>query len=117
MGKAFERLAMFMLILFLLSHFVGCLWIFVAKSFEDESGVIDSWIKKGEFQDLNMIELYVTSFYFAMTTITTVGYGDIRGNSTTERLICIFLHLIGVLSYSFASGSLTSIISNYDSIN
>lgn len=52
-----------------------------------------------------------------MTTITTVGYGDIRGNSTTERVICIFLHLIGVLSYSFASGSLTSIIANYDQIN
>jgi len=49
-----------------------------------------------------------------MTTITTIGYGDIRGNTTIERVICIFLHLIGVLSYSFASGSLTSIIANYD---
>jgi proline dehydrogenase len=52
-----------------------------------------------------------------MTTITTVGYGDIGGNSTVERVICIFLHLIGVLAYSFASGSLTSIIANYDQIN
>jgi hypothetical protein len=64
-----------------------------------------------------MPELYATSFYFAMTTITTVGYGDIGGNSNIERIVCIFLHLIGVLSYSFASGSLTSIIANYDSIN
>jgi hypothetical protein len=52
-----------------------------------------------------------------MTTITTVGYGDISGHSMTERVVCIFLHLIGVLSYSFASGSLTSILTNYDQIN
>ena len=64
-----------------------------------------------------MGSLYVTSFYFAVTTITTVGYGDIGGNSTSERVICFFLHLIGVLSYSFASGSLTNLIQNYDEIN
>lgn len=52
-----------------------------------------------------------------MTTITTVGYGDISGTTTIEKVICIFLHLIGVLSYSFAAGSLTAIIANYDSMN
>lgn len=52
-----------------------------------------------------------------MTTITTVGYGDISGTTTIEKIICIFLHLIGVLSYSFAAGSLTAIIANYDTMN
>jgi hypothetical protein len=64
-----------------------------------------------------MVELYFTSYYFTVTTITTVGYGDIHGNSSIERIICFFLHLIGVLTYSFASGSLTSIIANYDVYN
>ena len=54
--------------------------------------------------------MYVASYYFTMTTLTTVGYGDIKGHTVIERVVCIFLHLIGVLSYSFASGSLTSII-------
>jgi hypothetical protein len=52
-----------------------------------------------------------------VTTITTVGYGDINGNSTEERWICFMLHLIGVLSYSFAAGSLTTIIQKFDVIN
>lgn len=64
-----------------------------------------------------MLDLYFTSYYFTVTTITTVGYGDISGNSSIERVICFFLHLIGVLTYSLASGSLTSIIANYDSYN
>jgi len=60
-------------------------------------------------------ELYVTSFYFTTTTILTVGYGDISAFSLAEKLLCIVLMIIGVISFSFATGALSSIISNYDS--
>lgn len=56
----------------------------------------------------------MTSFYFTVTTIVTVGYGDITAVNTGERMIAIFLMIIGVISFSFATGSLSSIISNYD---
>ncbi len=49
-----------------------------------------------------------------MTTIVTVGYGDITAQSTGERLIAILLMIIGVISFSFATGALSSIIANYD---
>jgi len=60
------------------------------------------------------MDLYASSIYFVMQTITTVGYGDISIVTPTERIICILLQLIGVISFSFASGSLTSIIANID---
>jgi hypothetical protein len=60
-------------------------------------------------------ELYVTSFYFTTTTILTVGYGDISAYSLAEKFLCIVLMIIGVISFSFATGALSSIISNYDS--
>jgi hypothetical protein len=75
-----------------------------------------SWITEGEFTEQTPVNLYATSFYFTMTTITTVGYGDIHGTCIAEKIVCIFLHLIGVLSYSFISGALTAIIFNYDLI-
>ncbi len=50
-----------------------------------------------------------------MTTIVTVGFGDIHAYNSGEQIICIFLMLIGVISFSFATGALSSIISNYDS--
>ena len=56
------------------------------------------------------MELYVTSFYFTTTTILTVGYGDITPISITEKILCIFLMIIGVVSFSFATGALSSII-------
>ena len=55
---------------------------------------------------------YITSFYFTVTTITTVGYGDIMAISILEKFFTIITMIIGVISFSFASGSLASILQN-----
>jgi hypothetical protein len=57
------------------------------------------------------------AFYFMITTITTVGYGDISGSNTIERIYCIIIMLIGVLTFSYATGMLSQILSNMDSEN
>jgi hypothetical protein len=69
------------------------------------------------FPDQNESELYLTSLYYTVTTMTTVGYGDINGASTLERGVSILIMMVGVIAFSFATGSLTSILSNYDQAN
>ena len=64
-----------------------------------------------------IMQLYVVSLYFTMTTITTVGFGDITGGTISEQMICLVLMVIGVISFSFATGTLSSILSNLDSSN
>lgn len=64
---------------------------------------------------MNNSDLYLTSFYFCVTTVLTVGYGDISATNNGEKIICILLMLVGVVSFSFATGALASIISSYDS--
>lgn len=98
--------------LVLLSHFIGCFWIFIGRTFNEKGSWLDA--QDVDTGDVNMWELYLMALYFSMTTITTVGYGDISATNTLERILCVFLHIIGVLSYSIAAGSLTSIIENYD---
>lgn len=61
------------------------------------------------------VDLYITSFYFTVTTILTVGYGDIVAFNLTEKIFCVFLMLIGVIYFSYSTGTLSSIIANYDS--
>ena len=78
---------MFLLCLVLMCHFVGCMWIFVGRTVPDVDEGISGWIEAGEYTSLTIPQLYLTSFYFAMTTLTTVGYGDISGQNTTERII------------------------------
>ena len=57
----------------------------------------------------------MTSFYFTVTTIMTVGYGDITPDSVSEKIITVMLMLIGVVLFSYATGSISSIISSADS--
>ena len=66
-------------------------------------------------KNLSNTELYVCAFYFTITTITTVGFGDISSYTTVEKLLCIVIMIIGVMSFSFATGSLSSLIQNLDS--
>lgn len=57
----------------------------------------------------------MTAFYFSVTTIVTVGYGDITSVSSGEKIVNVFFMIIGVIAFSYATGSLSSIISSYDS--
>lgn len=56
----------------------------------------------------------MSSFYFTVATILTVGYGDIHAYNILEKWVCVVLMIIGVISFSFATGALASIIQNLD---
>lgn len=107
---AFERLAMFMAIFLMICHIVSCLWIIVAHF---EEGNPNTWLNE-DYQAMSAAGQYLTSFYFTITTITTVGYGDISGGTMAEKIGAIILMLLGVISFSVASASLSSIFSSLD---
>jgi hypothetical protein len=112
-GVGFERLFFFVLMFLILCHIVSCLWVLVA-TFNGIEEVSGSWLDQNNLIGLSMSELYLTSFYFTVTTITTVGYGDISACTPSEQMFCIIIMIIGVISFSFASGSLASILQNSD---
>jgi hypothetical protein len=72
------------------------------------------WVTRLGFIDATNFEIYVISFYWKLTTVTTVGYGDINAGTTIERVYNLFIMSLGVLVYSFAIGSLSSIVRTLD---
>jgi len=106
-----ERLFFFVLTFLLMNHLCACFWYFMAK-IEDFSP--DSWVVRLGYIDSSNVELYIISFYWTLTTVTTVGYGDITAGTTIERIYNLFIMSFGVLLYSFAIGSLSSIVSTLD---
>ena len=53
---------------------------------------------------------FAESFYFSVTTLTTVGYGDLAPTNDTSRMVTAFFILIGV---GIVLAALTSIGSRY----
>ena len=49
-----------------------------------------------------------------MTTLSTVGYGDLYPISEPEMLVGILVMMIGIVFFSHIMGSFIEIISNYD---
>ena len=80
-----------------------CLYIFLGINFSH------SWIVKLNMQDEPYAILYITSLYFVVVTITTVGYGDITGSTVPEISFQIILLILGTIAYSF----IISYFSNY----
>ncbi len=50
------------------------------------------------------------AFYMTLTTVTTVGYGEIRSLSTTGRIFNSFLILFGVIIMLLAIGAMTQTV-------
>lgn len=48
-------------------------------------------IVKDGLEDAIASKLYVTSVYWTVTTLSTVGYGDIFASTIAERTYCILV--------------------------
>ena len=92
------------LFIFLISlHIVANIFIFVGR--------IDypNWIINYGFEDFSYPKLYLIAIYYSITTLTTVGYGDLLCITYKEKIFGLFMEIFGIIAYSWVVSS----ISNY----
>ena len=89
-------------------HIIACMWFFTAKLSNFNP---DTWVARFGMVDAGNSVLYLASIYWAFTTLTTVGYGDINSYTVTEQIVAIIWMCFGVAFYSFTIGNLTSLVS------
>ena len=55
--------------------------------------------------------IYVNAAYFILTTITTVGYGDISGNTKYEYAFSMCVEFVGLTFFSLLTGTINVMFS------
>lgn len=103
------------------TNFTGVPWVA-----QESAGVCDASIQNcgvtgaGIMVSANMAgkaTQYITVLYFAVTTLSTVGFGDVAPVTNIERLFFIFIYLIGIIFYASILGAITVYLDavNYNS--
>ena len=72
----------------------------------------NSWRKSN--CEVNRFTQLIIVCYFALTTLSTVGYGDLYPVSIPELLLGIVFMLVGIVFFSQMMGSFIDIIKNYN---
>ncbi|XP_065626457.1 potassium channel AKT1 isoform X2 [Quercus suber] len=90
-------------------HCAGCFYYLLAASYHDPK---KTWIgaTMGDFLHKSLWIRYVTSIYWSITTLTTVGYGDLHPVNTREMLFDIFYMLFNLGLTAYLIGNMTNLV-------
>lgn len=100
-------------IVFLLAHWTACLWFYVAsvEILSEEQ----TWVSVVLTTDPSTFELYVTALYFTISTMSTVGYGDIHPYTRREMIFAILTMVLACGVFAYTLGSISSLLSKSNS--
>lgn len=93
-----RRLLLSLLGILLLAHWVAC-----------------GWIALGGVQEFpGLANTYTAALYWSITTMATVGYGDIVAHTLLERWYAMGVMLLGIGFFGYIVGNVASILASVD---
>ena len=111
-----------LLSLLLVSHWAAAVFFYIAYGWGDPAGddyqvflftrgwvftdgVLDEW----GFANENVSGPWLSAMYWAVTTLTTLGYGDIAPTTAEERVVGMVVMCIGCIFFAWITGRFTSL--------
>ncbi|KAG8367252.1 hypothetical protein BUALT_Bualt16G0053200 [Buddleja alternifolia] len=90
-------------------HCAGCFYYLLAAHYPDPK---KTWIgaSMDDFHDISLWIRYVTAIYWSITTLTTVGYGDLHAENMREMIFNIFYMLFNLGLTAYLIGNMTNLV-------
>uniref|UniRef100_A0A665W3Z3 Voltage-gated delayed rectifier potassium channel KCNH4 n=1 Tax=Echeneis naucrates TaxID=173247 RepID=A0A665W3Z3_ECHNA len=112
----------------LLAHWMACIWYIIGKM-EMEANTYNwdiGWLHElgkrlespyhtigganGTGSGPAIQSVYIASLYFTLSSLTSVGFGNVSANTDAEKIFSICVMLIGALMHALVFGNVTAII-------
>ncbi|XP_016151034.1 potassium voltage-gated channel subfamily H member 5 [Sinocyclocheilus grahami] len=114
----------------LVAHWLACIWYSIGdyEVINEQTNTIktDSWLYQlatsigspyrynasgtGQWEGgPGKDSLYITSLYFTMTSLTTIGFGNIAPTTDGEKIFSVAMMMVGSLLYATIFGNVTTI--------
>jgi CRP-like cAMP-binding protein len=107
------------------AHIFCCFWFFVglqgssrqelAREYGSGAyldGPYPNWIVAYNMHSRSLTDQYVASFYWTITTMLSIGYGDIHAYNSGERIYTIFIQLTGSILFGAVIAQVTRLIAS-----
>ncbi|XP_078019390.1 voltage-gated delayed rectifier potassium channel KCNH4-like [Epinephelus lanceolatus] len=115
-------LTLLMSVFALLAHWMACIWYMIGrKEIETNEAWDIGWLhelgKRLETPYINSTvggptvrSSYIAALYFTLSSLTSVGFGNVCANTDAEKIFSICTMLVGALMHALVFGNVTAII-------
>nr|XP_033786562.1 potassium voltage-gated channel subfamily H member 8 [Geotrypetes seraphini] len=109
----------------LLAHWMACIWYVIGKMEMESNNPLTwdiGWLHElgkrleSPFYGNNTLggptirSAYIASLYFTLSSLTSVGFGNVSANTDIEKIFSICIMLVGALMHALVFGNVTAII-------
>jgi hypothetical protein len=121
-----QTMIKFIVMILTAAHWLACAWgiILGLEDHRDRIGEPKNWatehradgIPGGIFAVLkdDPFQVYLAGLYWAVMTVTTIGYGDIVPVTVGEQFLCVIAMLLGASTYAYVIGTVCGVIALMD---
>ena len=99
----------------IVAHYMGCLMYY--NGMEELRYSRKGWLIEQEMIDSSFNDKYITSLYWAFTTMSAVGYGEIVPVTKDEKLVVMAMMIASCGMFAYTVNSIGNIVSKFNQIN